>query len=148
MGIHCRFLAWNVATALSILGFVPSGCSEVRLTRPEFKKVFAWTQKYLISVGVNTNILTEWPEVQAEAESRDDRVDIPGLPKGARAVNFSEYLTEVQKYMRQCEGCSDSLISRLDNEWGKAPEDDEDRDAEEMISPQEEAEESVDDMFD
>ena len=75
-------------------------------------------------------------------------MDIPGLPKGARAVNFSEYLTEVQKYMRQCEGCSDSLISRLDNEWGKAPEDDEDRDAEAMISPQEGAEESVDDMFD
>ena len=30
---------------------------------------------------------------------------------------------EVQKYMRQCSGCSASFMTRLENEWGNTSED-------------------------
>lgn len=72
-----RFLAWNVATALSILGFVSPGCSEVRLIRPEFTQLFAHTQMMFIIYGVDADLLSEWPEVQSKASAAEGhRIDI------------------------------------------------------------------------
>ena len=44
LGVSCQFLCWVQATALSILGYIVPGISEVRHAKCEFQYAFAYLQ--------------------------------------------------------------------------------------------------------
>ena len=127
LGVSCQFLCWVQATALSILGYIVPGISEVRYAKCEFQYAFAYLQVQQIKMGIHSEKISEWPELvdkPAEEECSDEETTdrsvlrIPNVPTGDITDSFRAYIVGVCKDLsKNRRDLSSSFVARLHDDW-------------------------------